>query len=317
MYHYSSTILMKKIVTGMLLFASTTVFGQINSPWTQYYQVPYLQNPSLSGIENDTDIKLGFKRQWTSFDGAPKNYFLGINHALGERNAENISDNKMPQRKMGISGYIAGSDYNGMSDLQTGVAYAVHIPVTEQYYLSFGIATSYGRTRVSMDQYVRDKQDAMYLSLMKAGGTLSYFNLDAGATLYADQFYVSYAAMHLVHSRVGDDLPGKNESSIRHTVMLGYRYTVNEDWELQPGMLLRMEGGVKNLYAINVKARYGTSLWGGIGVSVNESLSLLAGYQVTDKLSISYSYDFNIGTLHTASPGSHEFILGIRPFWNG
>src|SRR5690606_34134863 len=101
----------------------------------------------------------------------------------------------------------------------------------------------YGRTRLSMDKFVRDKQDAMYLGLMTAGGTLNYFNLDAGATLYGERFYVGYATMRLVHSRIGDDLPGRNESSIRHTVMLGYQYTLNEDWTLQPGMLIRMESG--------------------------------------------------------------------------
>src|SRR5688572_19773406 len=60
---------MKKIFTSVLFFVAATAYSQVNSPWTQYYQTPYMQNPALSGIENYTDIKIGYKRQWTSFDG--------------------------------------------------------------------------------------------------------------------------------------------------------------------------------------------------------------------------------------------------------
>lgn len=309
---------MKKPLTGILLFFSIITYAQVNNPWTQYYQAPYLQNPALSGIEHYTDIKLGFKRQWATFDGAPRDYFLGINHTFEKTtlpsadSLNNDSETEKPKRRMGISGYVAGSNYNLIDDLQTGVAYAVHIPLSQQYYLSFGIAATYRNSKADTEELVvRDKEDPVYLDLIQAGGRLNYFNMDAGMFLYSDHLYAGYTAVRLVRVRLGNDLSGNGKSSVRHTALLGYRYEVNSDWEVQPAVLFRMEDGLDNYYNFNVRTRYRKIVWAGIGYSPDISLSLLTGYQFKNHITLSYNYDFNIGTLNK---GSHEIILGIMPF---
>lgn len=318
-YDHPSTLSsqsMKNIIPVLLLLTTSVVYGQVNNPWTQYYQVPYLQNAAFSGIDHDTDLKLGFRRQWTSFDGAPKDYFFGVNHTLGVSRAagDSLADTP-PSLTMGLSGYISGSDYNAISNLQSGFAYAVHIPVAQRYYLSFGMALAYNRSKADMDRYiVRDKEDPMYLSLVNAGGSLHYFDLDAGVTVHSDHFYAGYAADHLVHSRLGNDLEGDATTSVRHTFQAGYRYQLNADWELLPAVLLRMEKGLENLYSVNMKARYKSVAWAGAGFRPDAAVSLFVGYQCRDSLTISYGYDISIGPLNTASPGSHEIILGFRPF---
>ena len=312
---------MKKIITSILFFVSITTYSQVNSPWTQYFQIPYIQNPALSGIEKYTDLKLGFKRQWSSFDGSPKDYFLGINHVFGKDDAmladstSGDAGTELPKTKMGLSGYVASSDYNNMSNLQGGAAYAVHIPLSSRYYLSFGIAAAYNHSKADVnDLVVRDKQDVTYINLINAGGALNYFNLDAGAVIYSDRLYAGYAAIRLVRTRMGSDLSGDEESSIRHTFLAGYRHKLGDNWEVQPAMLLRIEKGVENFYNFNVRMRYKSVLWTGVGFTPDQSVSIFAGYQLKNNLTLSYNYDFIIGKLNTISPGSHEIILGIMPF---
>jgi type IX secretion system PorP/SprF family membrane protein len=303
---------MKKIITSVLFFVAATAYSQVNSPWTQYYQTPYMQNPALSGIENYTDIKLGYKRQWTSFEGAPKDYFLSLSHAFGKPATDSVAS---AQKKMGLSAYVANSDFNLVNNLQGGAAYAVHIPVSSQYSLSFGLAATFSQSKIKTNQLIaRDEQDPKYLSVMNAGGALRYFNIDAGAMIYSRRFYAGYSAIRMIRTRLGSELPGDGKSAMRHTLLVGYNHPLNADWELQPSVLVRMENGLDNIYNVNVKARYRSMLWAGVSCAVDRSISILAGYQFRHNLTFGYSYDFNTGKISTNSPGSHEIVLGFMPF---
>jgi type IX secretion system PorP/SprF family membrane protein len=308
-------MIMKTIVHSVaLLFVSAMpALSQINNPWTQYNQVPYLQNPALSGIEGYTDIKLGFKKQWSTFKGAPQTYFLGVNHVFNKPDTE-VSSDKKPILS-GLSGYIAQNRYNFINDTQIGLSYAVHVPVSSKYYISMGLSTSYNWLKASMDELVvRDTQDPFYQNLLQNSGALNYFNMDGGLILYSDRLYAGYAIQRLVRTRLNSDLQGNEKSNLRHTLLLLYNYQLTESVELQPGLLYRYESALKDIYNISLKVRYNASLWGGISYSPKEAISLLAGYRINHLLTLSYSYDISIGGTNSASQGSHELILGFTPF---
>ena len=52
--------------------------------------------------------------------------------------------------------------------------------------------------------------------------------------------------------------------------------------------------------------------WGGFSYRHEESVILLLGYELSDKMLIGYSYDFLISGLNTVSSGSHELKLSFR-----
>lgn len=312
---------MKSIYSIIILtsICTLTAQGQINNPWTQYNQVPYLQNAGLTGIEEYTDIRAGFKKQWASFRGAPENYFAGVNHRIAKNSEASAttppSGESARSVRLGVAGYVAQSRYNAINDTQVGLAYAVHIPVSSQYYLALGLTANYNGVKADMNELVvRDPQDPLYMNLQSNRGKLNYFGVDAGLVLYSTNLYAGYSTQRLVRTRFNSDIEGNEKSAIRHTIILGYSYALTEAWDVQPAVLYRHEKSLDDIYNISLKARYNGMLWGGISLSPGESFSLLAGVTINRCLALNYSYDISTGKTSNVSQGNHEVILGIMPF---
>lgn len=314
---------MKRLLYSVVLTVAVAhvAYGQLNNPLSQYNQLPYLQNAALSGIEGYTDIKAGFKKQWATFKGAPQTYLLGVNHVFDKStpssDAFNAVEKSSSQRslKIGVSGYVIENRYNFIRDTQFGLSYAVHVPVSSRYYLSMGLATSYSRFKTDTDELIiRDTQDSFYQDLLAGNGSLNYFNLDAGLVFYSNALHVGYSIQRLARTRFKSDLPGNEESNMRHIVMAGYTLQFNEKWECQPALLFRYESVLKDIYNLSLKFRYNSTLLAGVSYSPGECLSLLTGYRLNKHLSVNYSYDLSIGKTSSVSQGSHEIIIGIMPF---
>ncbi|WP_276374879.1 type IX secretion system membrane protein PorP/SprF [Chryseolinea sp. H1M3-3] len=307
---------MKKIFSLLVLAVILTdAQSQIHSPWTQYNQVPYVQNAALSGIENFTDIKIGYKRQWSNFEGAPKTIFVGVNHthALGNKDIESARP-----IKLGFSGYVAHNDYNFIKDTQLSLSYAVHVPLSSAYYLAMGLSTSYNKMKADVQELIiRDTQDPIYTSFLNGNGAVNYFNVDAGVVLYSEKFYAGYSTQRLIRTRFNSDVPGDGEFNLRHALMVGYNYSLNHQWQIQPSVLYRHEAALDDIYNLTLKVRYEKKVWAGVGVRPKASVSLLTGYRINDTFAFSYSYDLSTGRTNTISRGSHELILGILPFNKG
>src|ERR1700761_3787768 len=69
----------------MAFFAGLqSTFAQQRPQYTQYVFNNYLLNPAVSGIENYTDVKAGYRSQWTGLEGAPVTSYITINAPLGQ-----------------------------------------------------------------------------------------------------------------------------------------------------------------------------------------------------------------------------------------
>src|ERR1700748_3758896 len=76
---------MKKIFYLLIIigFIVETATAQQKPQYTQYVFNNYLLNPAVAGIENYTDVKAGYRSQWTGLQGAPVTSYLTINAPLG------------------------------------------------------------------------------------------------------------------------------------------------------------------------------------------------------------------------------------------
>jgi type IX secretion system PorP/SprF family membrane protein len=303
---------MKKIASVFYLVTTALCcYGQTNT-WSQYNQMPYLQNPALSGIEKHTVIKAAFKKQWASFNGAPETYFVGASLA---NEIKNIRHKYKSPVRLGFAGYLAQNTYNSINDLHVGLSHATQIPVSSVYYLSLGISVRYDRSKAQVDELlVRDPTDPFYHRYQGDAGRMNYFTMDAGIILYSQKLYIGYAPQQLVRTRFASDIPGNQKSNINHLFSAGYIHRVNSMWELQPGLLFRYQSSLDDYYNISIKARYDERLIAGFSYSQQEYVSLMLGYKISDYLTLNYSYDLSVGKINTLSQGSHEVIVGIMTF---
>lgn len=310
----------KNIFKGVFLLAfclcTFSGFGQINTPLSQYAQLPHLSNPASSGIERGlTDVKVGTRYQWVSADDSPKSYFLSANHAF-ENEGTNI--------KVGLGGFIIQENADIYKDLQVGITTAVHVPVSQKFNLALGFKVDYNRLAVNLENMrVRDENDQFYRDLMDADGAVSYLNVSPGVMLHSDNFYVGYSILRLVQSRVEQENGNKEKPAMQHIAMLGYIYQINPDWEVLPSILVQLEDQFDPLYMVMGKVRYHAKFWIGAGFSPNNAVSGIVGLSPTSSFNVSYCYDHSIGDAAGFNRGSsHELIVGFpignktpRLFW--
>jgi type IX secretion system PorP/SprF family membrane protein len=322
---------MKKILsnmkTGMILLLMTiaahNAFGQANNSFTQYFQVPNLFNPAFAGLQNYTDIKAGSRLQWTSFDASPKSYLLNISHPVRFRSggytqdaADSVSGNK-PGVSAGISGSLIQKDMGGYSDLEASLSYAAHVPVSSRYRLSFGLTTAYSRIKADLNKFIiRDETDLFYQSIISANGAVRYFTINAGILLSSDRFMAGYSALRLSSTRLdlNEDVDSEDNLNVRHQGIVAYNHELTPEWEIISSALYRYDELTGSSVGLNVKARYRSQCWAGLGVTPNESFSALIGFTFQNNISFGYSYEINVTDVKNYAPSAHEVMIGFAAF---
>ena len=153
---------MFKYIYIVLLIWSVPVIAQQRPQYTQYVYNNYLLNPALSGIENYTDIKMGYRKQWAGIENAPQTSFVTANWSLGSeylwRNALSLPDKgDDPMSRNYMQNYTASPAHHGMgvvavldkagpiSRLDANVTYAYHLQLGNALNLSVGVAAGFSR----------------------------------------------------------------------------------------------------------------------------------------------------------------------------
>src|SRR5688572_2763187 len=105
---------MKKLyILFSLLLYTSAIKAQQKPQFSQYMINNYLLNPAVTGIEDYTNIKMGFRQQWIGLEGAPKSYYITGHGAIGKAPQKKSGGSKrrktfIPYKKMGrTSGTIS------------------------------------------------------------------------------------------------------------------------------------------------------------------------------------------------------------------
>src|SRR5476649_1528771 len=108
------------IVCAVFLAGSQLTIAQQKPQYTQYVFNNFLLNPAVAGIENYTDMKAGYRSQWSGLQGAPVTSYLTINAPLGKDFIEgdatafpaNGGDN--PSSRSYTRDYMAAEPHHGI-----------------------------------------------------------------------------------------------------------------------------------------------------------------------------------------------------------
>src|ERR1700760_4541873 len=160
---------MKRILYLLITISACIQFAgaQQKPQYTQYVFNNYLLNPAVGGIENYTDVKAGYRSQWTGLQGAPVTSYLTINAPLGKdflegdapASAANGGDN--PSSRLFTQNYMAAEPHHGIGFMlvsdQAGPITQTNIDATYAYHLglaprlNLAVGVSAGVSHVSLN----------------------------------------------------------------------------------------------------------------------------------------------------------------------
>jgi type IX secretion system PorP/SprF family membrane protein len=177
------------------------------------------------------------------------------------------------------------------------------------------LSTSYGQIRVrTQSLIIRDLQDSYYTSLLKSGGSVSNFDLGGGLVFYSNKLLIGYSVNSLAGTRFESNLASNDRPPMSQYLMVGYKFDINGSWKFDPSILVRHQVGTPIFYNVQAKFSYNETVWAGLAYISDKTISLLAGYEVSKKFQIGYSYDIGMGSQNNVLSNTNELILGFKPF---
>lgn len=275
----------------------------------------YLVYPSMAGIAEGTKIRLTARKQWFNVDEAPSLQTFNINSRVGERS--------------GIGG-ILFNDSNGYHS-QTGFkgTYAHHLQLGGDFrtlnQLSLGLSAGVILSSLDETEFRSVVPDPIVTGVKN---TVSYFNVDLGASYNYLEFYAHAAILNILGS--GRDLYSAAEFDNLRRYLLSAGYVFGRNTRVEPSILFQMTDYTKEKTVdLNAKVykdvSFGT-VWAGLsyrrsfdgaqfqsnGNFGEQRLQLftpIIGVNV-NRFLFSYNYSYQSGDIRFDNGGFHQITLG-------
>lgn len=293
--------------------------------FSQYYAVPFYQNPAFAGGLHHSRGVLHQRIQWPGLDSRYSSTLASFDTYISKYNSS--------------IGIVAVQDYQGSGIISTtdlNLLYAYELNLSDEF--SFRPALQLGVTRRKVDYseltFPEQFTDKGFTGSSVAGSSLGanslyYPDVAAGGLFYNKKGWIAVAGHHLNmpnQSFYGD----VSKLPIKLSIIGGHKITIKKvrymaylenekDFSITPTFHYKSQGKSDQLdlgvYFIWDKFQAG--LWyRGIPVKKyskklinNESIIPMLGYRINNFI-LSYSYDISISRLTAArSYGAHEFNI--------
>ena len=280
----------------MLLYLIWNASAQQDPMFTQYMHNPVSINPAYAGSRGTLNFTAMNRQQWVGIDGAPKTLTLSINSPF--------------------IGYNVGIGFSLIYDQigptkQTGLYadYSYHLKMTNKIKLAFGLKGGLNIYEYNLipltgsaNETNRDLYNSLYLP-----------NFGVGTYLYSDRFYVGLSIPKMLQNSLSD----ANGSSLqlldkeaRHYFLTGgVVIDVAENIRFKPSSTVRMVSGAPVNVELSAAFLLHDKLWVGGMYRNDGSIGGMVKFDITNQLSLGYSYDATESALRYYSQGTHEVYI--------
>ena len=323
----------KKLLLNISLafFCSFTALAQQRPQYTQYVLNNYLLNPAVTGIENYTDVKAGYRNQWTGLDGAPvTSYFtintpLGSNFINGDAASFGAAGPANPMSRSYTREYRAAEPHHGIGLMvvndkagpltQTNIdaTYAYHIGLSPTWNLSVGVSAGVNHVGLNTSQLTFETGSDPAIT----NGIASQWKPDLGVGIwaYTSNFYIGASSQQLVKQNLyfSTNRTTYNQSQTvpHYFFTAGTKLFVSDDIAFLPSVLVKVIQPVPTSFDLTGKFAFRDKFWIGASYRHNDSFSGLVGFNISSFINVGYSYDVTTSNLNTVSNGTHEIVIGL------
>ena len=306
-----------EIARLLLLLILSTAFislayrlnAQQSQLYTQFMYNKMNYNAAYAGSLNAPSFNMVYRSQWIGLEGAPEAQLIGFHTPLKNENLA-LGFN-LERQVIGIQEHIT---LNGI--------YVYRLRVSEKGKLGLGVNIS-GRY---FEQNFSDPrlQSTQPIDLDNAvnQGVQSKFlaNIGFGAYYQEKDFYFGLSVPRLAESDIDFDSNRGDQISreARHlNIMGGYSFDLSDVVSLTPQGMIRITDNAPMDFDLNALFGFYDQFFAGLTYrhyngevnSLAESIDVLAGVQVTQRLYIGLAYDFTLSELRKYSNGSVEAAI--------
>lgn len=292
MIHHNK-ILKGLVVLAVLLMVNTS-FAQQNPQYTQYMYNTMTVNPGYTGQRDALSITGLYRTQWMGIDGAPKTQTLGIHSPL--RN-----------EKIGVGLSLVNDKLGPTSEtyLDANFSYTIEMNDTGVE-LSFGLKGGFHLLDADWNKGRYQNSETLFNENM----SLFSPTIGTGVYVHSNDWYLGLSVPNFITTQHYDDYQESLAAERFHYYLIGgYVLNVSETTRLKPAFLVKAVSGAPIIADLSLNALFKEKLTLGLAYRWDDSLSGLAGFQISDELYIGYSYDYTTTNLNNYNSGTHEIML--------
>jgi type IX secretion system PorP/SprF family membrane protein len=330
----------KRLATLAIIGLSTIAFGQQMPQFSQYLRNQYMVNPGAAGVYDFVDVTLGGRMQWVGFDNAPLSSYIYVSSPLSKRPKvrynpalrTSIGPVRNPEIKTGklkhaLGGMVIADQYGAFRQLKGAITYALHIPVSQNYNLSFG-----ANVGLSNRSFLSDRAQTLNLIETTLGYTdptydayaqssnLNTIDIGAGLYFYSDRLFLGVSADQLTRDFIsfgGTDLVNVDpKTHVKFTA--GYKFPISDNLTLTPAILGKFMQPAPVSLEGSLQLEYKEWLWFALsyrqgvgGFNNSDAAIIMAGLNISERFKFGYSFDYSISQFNQHSSGGHELVLGL------
>lgn len=291
----------------LLLLITTAPLGLVAqqlSQYTQYVFNHFSVNPAVAGSKDCLDIRLGYRKQWSGFDGAPTTGWASLHGTITAKGKP------FQKNKHGVGVFMESDNAGNWGYTRMVGAYAYHMQMSRDYYLSLGFFG--GAQQMKFDHGEATTVQANDPALNGRSSVVVIPEITPGIWAYTK---VAWAGVSM-HQSLGNKIKDIGlDSRLARQFMLsaGYKYRIARKTALVPCMLAKFSKGGPPALDINAMVEWNRKFSIGTGYRNGDAIVFLMKVPFAKYFQLGYSYDVTTSKLRVAGNNTHEVILSITP----
>lgn len=290
----------------LMLFITTLGFindvaAQQDAQYTQYMYNPMNVNPAYAGSREVLSIFGLHRTQWVGLEGAPETNVLSFHTPL--------KNNRLGIGLSVVNDKIGPADENAIS-----ADFAYRLPIYGNSTLSFGLKGTVNLLNVDYTKLdINDLTDSQFENNIDNRFSP---NVGAGVYWYSDKYYLGLSVPNFLETNHYNDnnFSALAKERLHYYVMGGYVFDLSSRVKFKPAILSKFVSGAPLQLDLTTNFMFNDKFIIGGAYRWDAAVSLMAGFQVSNKILIGYSYDMETTKLANYNSGSHEIFLRFELF---
>ena len=291
---------MKKLIFIIILgFVSLTATAQQDPMFTHYAFNTLAINPAYAGTRDALTVTGLHRSQWVAFNGAP------ITQTL-------TGHSPIFNEKVGIGLSVLNDKIGPTNTTSFYMDFSYKIKINDRAKLSFGLKGGLNLRKTDLTSLnTFEQNDPVFLDDIKSDFLP---NFGFGMYYYTDKYYVGLSIPKLLENDFADNTVSSSTnlaSEKKHYFFIaGAVIPLSETVKLKPTTFVKVTNGAPIEGDITANFIIYDRFWAGAMFRTGDAFGILAGLNVTDQLSVGYSFDWSmVNTTGRYNAGSHEIMV--------
>lgn len=280
----------------LVLFVSicvVTTFAQQDPQYTHYMYNTMSVNSAYAGQRDVLSVTALHRSQWVGLEGSPRTQTLGIHSPL--RND-----------RIGLGLSIVNDALGPANEIYVNTNFSYTILLNRYSELSFGLNAGLHNLSTDWSKGLFKNPDSAFNENLNLWAPI----IGAGLYLHSDRWYVGLSVPNFITTKhYNDFVETVAKERLHYFLIAGLVFEINEDFKLKPAGLLKVVSGAPLIADLSINALIKEKLTLGLAWRWDDSVSALAGFQISNQIFVGYSYDATTTGLSNYNNGTHEIML--------